>query len=43
MRAGLANLPLILTMIAATPIAEQLASRLGHRLACLVGTALLVG
>lgn len=42
-RAGLANLPLILTMIAATPIAEQLAARLGHRLACLVGTALLVG
>ena len=30
-------------MIAATPIAEQLAVRLGHRRACLVGTALLVG
>ncbi|MBA8792481.1 EmrB/QacA subfamily drug resistance transporter [Friedmanniella endophytica] len=43
MRAGLANLPLILTMIAATPVAEQLAARLGHRKACLVGTALLVG
>ncbi len=41
-RAGLANLPLIVTMIAATPVAEALASRLGHRLACLVGTALLV-
>ncbi|QHC65489.1 MFS transporter [Rathayibacter sp. VKM Ac-2759] len=43
MQAGLANLPVIVTMIAATPIAEQLAARLGHRLACLVGTALLVG
>lgn len=43
MQAGIANLPIIVTMIAATPIAEQLASRLGHRLACLVGTALLVG
>ena len=42
-RAGLANLPLIVTMIAATPVAEQLAARLGHRKACLVGTALLVG
>ncbi|SDU86525.1 drug resistance transporter, EmrB/QacA subfamily [Microlunatus sagamiharensis] len=42
MRAGLANLPLIITMIAATPVAEQLAARLGHRLACLVGTGLLV-
>ncbi|MWV48079.1 MFS transporter [Rathayibacter sp. VKM Ac-2803] len=43
MQAGLANLPVIVTMIAATPIAEQLAARLGHRLACLVGTGLLVG
>ena len=42
-RAGLANLPLILTMILATPVAEHLAARLGHRNACLVGTALLVG
>ncbi len=41
-RAGLANLPLIVTMILATPIAERLASRFGHRIACLVGTALLV-
>jgi EmrB/QacA subfamily drug resistance transporter len=40
-RAGLANLPLIVTMIAATPVAEQLAARLGHRLACLVGAGLL--
>ena len=43
MRAGLANLPLIVTMIAATPVAEQLTARLGHRKACLVGTACLVG
>ena len=42
MRAGLANLPLILTMLAATPVAEQLAARLGHRWACLVGTGLIV-
>jgi EmrB/QacA subfamily drug resistance transporter len=41
--AGLANLPFIVTMIAATPIAEGLASRLGHRVACLVGTGFLVG
>ncbi|MDO4100680.1 MFS transporter [Clavibacter michiganensis] len=43
MRAGLANLPIIVTMIAASPIAERLASRLGHRMACLVGTGFLVG
>jgi EmrB/QacA subfamily drug resistance transporter len=43
MRAGLANLPLIVTMIAATPIAEGLARRFGHRIACLVGAALLAG
>jgi EmrB/QacA subfamily drug resistance transporter len=42
-RAGLANLPLILTMIAATPISEFLGRRFGHRIACLVGTALLAG
>ncbi|PPF55721.1 tetracycline resistance MFS efflux pump [Clavibacter michiganensis] len=42
-RAGLANLPVIVTMLAAAPIAERLAARLGHRLACLVGTGLLVG
>lgn len=40
-RAGLANLPIIVTMIAASPISEQLAKRLGHRLACLVGAGLL--
>ena len=43
MRAGLANLPLILTMIAATPVSEWLARRFGHRIACLVGAALLAG
>ena len=42
-RAGLANLPLILTMIAATPVSELLARRFGHRLACLVGAVLLSG
>ena len=42
-RAGLANLPLIVTMIAATPVSEQLARRFGHRVACLVGAALLAG
>ncbi|MFL6062363.1 MAG: MFS transporter [Marmoricola sp.] len=42
-RAGLANLPLILTMIAATPVSEWLARRFGHRIACLVGAVLLAG
>ncbi|WP_456697112.1 MFS transporter [Aeromicrobium sp. P5_D10] len=41
MKAGLANLPLIVTMIAATPVSEWLARRFGHRIACLVGAALL--
>ena len=40
-RAGLANLPLILTMIAATPVSEGLAKRFGHRVACLIGAGLL--
>jgi EmrB/QacA subfamily drug resistance transporter len=40
-KAGLANLPLIATMLLATPLSEQLAQRLGHRLACLVGAGLL--
>ncbi len=43
MRAGLANLPLIITMIAATPLSEWLARRFGHRIACLVGAGLLAG
>ena len=42
-RAGLANLPLILTMIAATPVSEFLAKRFGHRIACLIGAVLLAG
>ncbi|WP_406091156.1 MFS transporter [Streptomyces sp. NBC_01013] len=42
-RAGLANLPLIVTMIAATPLSEWLAGRFGHRIACLVGAACLAG
>jgi Na+/melibiose symporter-like transporter len=42
-RAGLANLPFILTMVAATPIAASLAQRFGHRVACLVGAVLLAG
>lgn len=41
MRAGLANLPMILTMLAATPISEMLARRFGHRIACLVGALLM--
>jgi EmrB/QacA subfamily drug resistance transporter len=43
MRAGLANLPIIITMIAATPVSEWLAKRFGHRIACLVGAALMGG
>jgi len=41
MRAGLANLPLILTMVLGTPVSEHLAKRFGHRIACLVGAGLL--
>ncbi|MFF8962813.1 MFS transporter [Streptomyces globisporus] len=40
-RAGLANLPLIVTMLLATPLSEGLARRYGHRVACLVGAACL--
>jgi EmrB/QacA subfamily drug resistance transporter len=40
-RAGLANLPIILTMLVATPLSEALAKRYGHRIACLVGAGLL--
>jgi MFS family permease len=40
-RAGLANLPIIITMVVATPLSEWLAKRFGHRIACLVGAALL--
>jgi EmrB/QacA subfamily drug resistance transporter len=42
-QAGLANLPIIVTMIAATPISEELAKRYGHRIACVVGAVLLAG
>src|SRR3954469_1245427 len=42
-RAGLANLPIIVTMLVATPVSEWLARRFGHRIACLVGAALLAG
>ena len=42
-RAGLANLPMIVTMILATPLSEWLGKRFGHRIACLVGAALLAG
>ncbi|GEE03866.1 MFS transporter [Gordonia spumicola] len=40
-RAGLANLPMIVTMIAATPLSEYLGSRFGHRIACLIGAGFL--
>ncbi|GAA5142057.1 MFS transporter [Nocardioides marinquilinus] len=42
-RAGLANLPVIATMVLATPLSEWLGRRLGHRVACLVGAACLAG
>ncbi len=42
MKAGLANLPIILTMILGTPVSEQLTTRLGHRVACLIGAGFLV-
>ena len=42
-RAGLANLPIIVTMIAATPLSEWLARTYGHRIACLVGAGFLAG
>jgi hypothetical protein len=42
-KAGLANLPMIITMIVATPISEGLAHRFGHRIACVIGAAFLAG
>src|SRR3954454_1916426 len=42
-RAGLATLPIIVTMLAATPLSEWLARRFGHRIACFVGAAFLAG
>lgn len=41
MKAGLANLPMIATMLLATPLTEGLVRRWGHRNACLVGAACL--
>ena len=41
MRAGLANLPMIVTMLLATPISEGLGKRFGHRIACLIGAGFL--
>ena len=43
MRAGLANLPIIVTMLAASPLSEWLAKQFGHRVACLVGAVFLAG
>ncbi|WP_028660569.1 MFS transporter [Nocardioides insulae] len=43
MKAGLANLPLIITMLAATPLSEWLARRYGHRVAVLTAGLLLTG
>jgi EmrB/QacA subfamily drug resistance transporter len=40
-RAGLANLPIIATMVLSTPLSEWLGRRFGHRVACLVGAALM--
>lgn len=42
-KAGLANLPIIVTMLGATPLSEALAKRYGHRIACVIGAALLAG
>ena len=43
LKAGLANLPIIVTMLAATPFTEWLVRRFGHRIACLVGAIFLAG
>lgn len=40
-RAGLANLPFILTMLVAQPISEYFARQFGHRIACLIGAGFL--
>lgn len=40
-RAGLANLPMIVTMLVATPLSEWLGKTFGHRIACLVGAGCL--
>jgi MFS family permease len=41
LKAGLANLPIIITMVAATPLSDWLVHRFGHRVACLVGSCFL--
>ncbi len=43
LKAGLANLPIIVTMLAASPFSEWLVRRFGHRIACLVGAIFLAG
>jgi MFS family permease len=42
-RAGLASLPMIVTMLLSNPLTESMVTRLGHRVACLVGAGLLAG
>ncbi|MET3961508.1 EmrB/QacA subfamily drug resistance transporter [Marmoricola sp. OAE513] len=42
-KAGLANLPIIITMLLATPLSEWLGTTFGHRIACLVGAGFLAG
>ena len=42
-RAGLANLPMIVTMLAATPLSEWLVKAFGHRIACFIGAVFLAG
>jgi MFS family permease len=42
-KAGLANLPIIVTMVAATPLSESFAKRYGNRIACFIGAIFLAG
>lgn len=41
MKAGLANLPMIIAMLVLNPFTEAMVKRFGHRIACLVGAGLL--
>lgn len=41
MRAGLANLPFVLTMMFASPLCEAVIARFGHRVTCLLASILL--
>ncbi|RNL77697.1 MFS transporter [Nocardioides marmorisolisilvae] len=43
MHAGLANLPMIATMLFATPLVEGLVKAYGHRVACIIGALFLTG